>query len=759
MGITGLLPFLEKASTKGNISQFAGGTVAIDTYCWLHKGAFSCAEKLALGQPTDAYVTYCMRFVNMLLGNNIKPILVFDGCHLPAKKDTESKRRELRDKNRKKAAELIRLGQVADGKNLLRRSIDISHEMALNLIKACHERNIDCIVAPYEADSQLAYLNISGIADVIITEDSDLTLFGCKKIFFKMDVAGNGVLVEQDRFHLAMGVRSEHFSMDKFRYMCILSGCDYLPSLPGIGLVKACKFINKTAETDMHKALTRLSSYLNMKSLDVSIEYRDAFLRADVTFKHQLVFCPFKRKQVRLTPPTTDVTPEQLHYAGKEMPDDLAWQLAIGNYDPMSLKKIHDYDPDTYASGKSITRTNSWKAAPVVKHDSIWNTDFKINKKPPKEDKQTTLWPDTFGKVTILKTSDIARPLTSPKRSYEEVNEMEQEEMIKLYTRNKSESNKRSCSDVDVSNLQLDTSGLEEREKSPILVRRANPFAKTTKSLEISPSLLDKGKNRSKFRNLARFRPTVVDNNILTESKFFAQTTDLPKLPNFKNCATANYPATEKCYGLYQSADSKAHTAEALEYDNYLLSRTDDQQLECKELDIKNERRIPAVEDRMETSQNHAVIQELCISESTYEETVTEMHGALPVAEEESTSGVNSLDIVYTDRDIILPVNTRNSSIANGLKDLQPNYTKPNLLQWKNTKVNSSTALLSIGVLNSQNNGTLRAMQGAAKTNRLPRTRSVNKKFQPVKRKSQVEQGQQCLLSSFGFQKKTGLQH
>jgi len=32
----------------------------------------------------------------------------------------------------------------------------------------------DCIVAPYEADAQLAYLNISGIADFIISEDSDL---------------------------------------------------------------------------------------------------------------------------------------------------------------------------------------------------------------------------------------------------------------------------------------------------------------------------------------------------------------------------------------------------------------------------------------------------------------------------------------------------------------------------------------------------------------------------------------------------------
>lgn len=30
----------------------------------------------------------------MLLSHNIKPILVFDGRHLPAKADTEAKRRE-----------------------------------------------------------------------------------------------------------------------------------------------------------------------------------------------------------------------------------------------------------------------------------------------------------------------------------------------------------------------------------------------------------------------------------------------------------------------------------------------------------------------------------------------------------------------------------------------------------------------------------------------------------------------------------------
>ena len=36
--------------------------------------------------------------------------------------------------------------------------------MALELIKVCRAKNIDCIVAPYEADAQLAYLAIQGIS-------------------------------------------------------------------------------------------------------------------------------------------------------------------------------------------------------------------------------------------------------------------------------------------------------------------------------------------------------------------------------------------------------------------------------------------------------------------------------------------------------------------------------------------------------------------------------------------------------------------
>jgi exonuclease-1 len=37
-------------------------------------------------------------------------------------------------------------------------------------------------VAPYEADAQLAYLDQQNIISTIITEDSDLIVYGCKRV-------------------------------------------------------------------------------------------------------------------------------------------------------------------------------------------------------------------------------------------------------------------------------------------------------------------------------------------------------------------------------------------------------------------------------------------------------------------------------------------------------------------------------------------------------------------------------------------------
>ncbi|XP_059504664.1 exonuclease 1 isoform X2 [Stegostoma tigrinum] len=186
MGIQGLLQFVKEASEPIHIKKYKGQTVALDMYCWLHKGAFACADKLAQGEQTDQYVNYCMKFVEMLDSFGVKPVLVFDGCTLPSKKEVEKARRLRRQANLQKGKQYLREGKTKEARECFARSVNITSAMAHEVIKATRMRGMDCIVAPYEADAQLAYLNKIGIAQAVITEDSDLLAFGCKKVIRKM---------------------------------------------------------------------------------------------------------------------------------------------------------------------------------------------------------------------------------------------------------------------------------------------------------------------------------------------------------------------------------------------------------------------------------------------------------------------------------------------------------------------------------------------------------------------------------------------
>lgn len=72
----------------------------------------------------------------------------------------------------------LRGGNRSQAMDCFQKCIDITPEMALRLIESCQEANIDYVVAPYEADAQLAFLCKAGLCDAVITEDSDLLVFG-----------------------------------------------------------------------------------------------------------------------------------------------------------------------------------------------------------------------------------------------------------------------------------------------------------------------------------------------------------------------------------------------------------------------------------------------------------------------------------------------------------------------------------------------------------------------------------------------------
>ncbi|XP_077352430.1 exonuclease 1 [Festucalex cinctus] len=414
MGIPGLLQFIKDAGEPIHVKKYKGQTVAIDTYCWLHKGAFACAEKLAKGEPTDQYVWYCMKYLDMLFSFNVKPILVFDGRNLPSKREVEKARRQRREANLQKGRQLLRDGKLSEARDCFTRCVDITPAMAHNVIKAARARGVDCVVAPYEADAQLAYLTKSGLAHAVITEDSDLLAFGCKKVILKMDKQGNGLEIDQSNLGRCRTLGNV-FTEEKFRYMCILSGCDYLASLHGIGLGKACKLLRLAKEPDILKVIKKMGQYLKM-DLVVPQEYIEGFVRANQTFLYQLVFDPVSRKIVPLNPYEEDINPATLTYAGVPVGHDTALQMALGNLDINTMKKIDDFNPDNPMTQPTKKRSSSWNEnrVPSPSGHSIWSRRMKTASIIPAQSAASPDKPPTTrGKERVISLAGIRLPCKS----------------------------------------------------------------------------------------------------------------------------------------------------------------------------------------------------------------------------------------------------------------------------------------------------------------------------------------------------------
>ena len=77
-----------------------------------------------------------MKYVNLLLAHNIKPILVFDGRNLPSKSETEKKRRQNRKDNKEKAVQLLSEGKMAEAREYFQRCVDVTPAMAREVIQA-----------------------------------------------------------------------------------------------------------------------------------------------------------------------------------------------------------------------------------------------------------------------------------------------------------------------------------------------------------------------------------------------------------------------------------------------------------------------------------------------------------------------------------------------------------------------------------------------------------------------------------------------
>lgn len=275
-----------------------------------------------------------MNRVRMLLHFGVKPYMVFDGDYLPSKAATEDSRAKKRDEKKKLANDLMKAGKRSQATQEFQKCVDITPEMASTLIQELKKMDIPYVVAPYEADSQLVYLERQGLIDGILSDDSDLLVFGAKRLLTKLDQYGNCLAINRRDFCACREISLTGWSDTEFRRMAIMSGCDYLSGLPGVGLKTAYRLMRKS------KTPERVVKMLQFDGKRISENYLSQFYQAELTFLHQWVFCPTKKQLVHLTDLDGTRTAAEMPFIGAYVEPAIARRVAAGDVNPMTKEPI-----------------------------------------------------------------------------------------------------------------------------------------------------------------------------------------------------------------------------------------------------------------------------------------------------------------------------------------------------------------------------------------------------------------------------------
>ena len=354
---------------------------------WLHKGIFTCDVKvLATSQRTAASKRpvaselKCIQFtvnkveiLRVKFGINI--ILVIDGDALPSKKAENEQRQKERDKAFHKAISAEQAHDSRAARRYYAQSCSVTYKIRHELIKQCNDTRIPFLVAPYEADAQMARLAHTGIVDLIITEDSDILAYGCPRALFKLDFdsfQGQEIQLMRDLGN-NVTLSFRNWTHDMFVFMCIISGCDYCKGLPGIGIKLAHKLIR------VHRTPSKIFSALNAANR-MPPDFEEQFWIAFRTFRHQRVFCTSKQQIETLWPidgSNHEATPNIVWpFLGEYIEPHVARKIADGTLHP-SLKVTWDEALKSHCN--DIVPTNSRRISP---HSNTQNQlhSFKSNK-------------------------------------------------------------------------------------------------------------------------------------------------------------------------------------------------------------------------------------------------------------------------------------------------------------------------------------------------------------------------------------------
>ena len=282
MGIKGLTQLVKKNSpesiTHVGLYKMKDKRVAIDTSIFLYKSLMNVRSKGDYLRNSEGKVVSHIQGLyyktNQLLTFGITPIYIFDG------KPPVEKSECIKERNKKanECKEKIKnTDNPEEKKNLEKGTIRIKKEYIDDLKNLFSLMGVSYIHADGEAEAYASELCRLGFVDSVMTEDMDTLSYGCPLLLrscIDKSIKRPEIVTI---FNFEKIIQDFKLNHDEFIDMCILCGCDYCPTIPKVGPVRALKYIQK------YKSIENLIN--SDEKIEISEEFKNKYIASRGLFK------------------------------------------------------------------------------------------------------------------------------------------------------------------------------------------------------------------------------------------------------------------------------------------------------------------------------------------------------------------------------------------------------------------------------------------------------------------------------------------
>lgn len=213
-----------------DLSEVANSTIVVDLYLYLHRFNSTMGNSF----------TGLFHQITSLKKHNITPIYIIDGKCPALKASTIQERKKAIEKKKKKyqVAEKDKTTSKAELFKLKNLTYRVDEKEIAFCKKLFDYLGVPWLQAKGEADILMASMVKDKKADACLSADGDILTFGCPVVWKKLKSGKVEVC------YLEKVLEGMKLTLENFRIFCILSGCDYIETVKGVGPKTALKLLH-----------------------------------------------------------------------------------------------------------------------------------------------------------------------------------------------------------------------------------------------------------------------------------------------------------------------------------------------------------------------------------------------------------------------------------------------------------------------------------------------------------------------------------